>query len=58
MLNYKERCKDCCYLFEIYDDDFVPNGEWCCECYEKLCKQIYKCPQIDEIEIVEVKNWN
>ena len=26
------------------------KGEWCCDCYEKLCRQIYKCPQVDDIE--------
>lgn len=44
---YKERCKDCYYLFE---DD---NKEWCCDCYEKYCKNILSCPQVEEIEEVE-----
>lgn len=50
-MNYKERCKDCFYLFEGDDDNI--KGEWCCDCYEKLCRQIYKCPQVDDIDEVK-----
>lgn len=48
-MNYKERCKDCFYLFEgDGTEDFTPKGEWCCDCYEKMCKQIFNCPQVDK----------
>ena len=46
-MNYKERCKNCCYLFK-----FTPKGEWCCDCYEKLCKQINVCPQVENTDEV------
>ena len=60
MINYKQRCKNCCYMY-ISTDMFPQlitnkqNKKWCCECYEKFCEQIYKCPQVDDVDIVEVK---
>lgn len=44
---YKERCKDCYYLFE------GDNKEWCCNCYERYCEDILNCPQIEDVDEVE-----
>lgn len=59
-MNYKKRCKDCCYMFILENTHFleittIPNGEWCCECYEKLCKEIKECPQNENYINVKFK---
>ena len=56
---YKKRCKDCCYMYKTDGNDYILygelgiKGEWCCECYEKLCRHIFKCPQVDDIDEVK-----
>lgn len=34
---WKERCRDCAYLFE------GDKGEWCCDYHECECKDIKEC---------------
>ena len=37
--NYKERCKDCCYLIE-------KDREWFCDAKYKYCKDIEYCHEV------------
>ena len=37
-----KRCQDCAYL---YGDE---NDEWCCDCYNKFCKDIEYCDEVGE----------
>ena len=38
--SWKDRCRDCAYLYEDYE------GEWCCDAYELYCEDVKECKEV------------